>query len=110
MDIKPVGAQPNLPIKKSASGPAKKGIVRDAFTKMKNAKDAVGDKMKAAYREFRTKAPTNRAVSTLFALATVAVGIGGLATVGMTSMPTLAHMGITLASTFGCSYMSHKYA
>ena len=66
--------------------------------------------MKAAYREFRTKAPTNRAVSNIFALATVGVGIAGLMTVGMTPMPTLAHMGVTLASTFGCSYVSHKYA
>lgn len=110
MDVKSIGIQPSLSAKKPASSSAKKGIIGDSFTKMKNVGDAVGDKMKSAYRELRTKAPTNRAVSTVFGLATVAVGLGGLATLGMTSLPTLAHLGVTLLATLGCSYMSHKFA
>ena len=89
--------------------PEKRSIIRDGFSKAKNAGKLAADKMKEGVRFIRTKSPTNKPVSTLFALATVGVGIGGLMTVGMTPMAPLAHLGLTLLATFGCSYVSHRF-
>jgi len=112
MDIKPVGnsVASGMPLKTKAAKPKGSSIVKDTFARAKNLGSAAKNKMKDAVRFIRTKSDTNRAVSTLFALATVGVGLGGLMTLGMTGLPTIGHLGLTLAATFGCSYVSHRFS
>lgn len=112
MDIKSIQSPVSMGINKSAvPQPKKEGsLIHDSFQKVKDAGSYVGDKMKDAVTFIRTKSDTNRAVSTLFGLATIGVGIAGLATVGTLGMPVLAHLGLTLGATMVCSYMSHRFA
>ena len=102
----PAGAQKPAALPKKKSG----SIIKDGFQKAKDMGKLAGDKMKSAVRFIRTKSPTNRALSTVFGLATVGVGIAGLTTAGTLGMPVLAHLGVTLAATFTCSYLSHRFA
>ena len=112
MDIKSIQSPVSMGVNKASAPLPKKenSFVKDSFQKAKDAGSFVGDKMKDAVTFIRTKSDTNRAVSTLFGLATIGVGLAGLATVGTFGMPVLAHLGLTLGATMVCSYMSHRFA